>query len=138
MHDPCAPPDGGTQRREHGDGGDWETERLAPGSPRCWPHVAVTPGAPPPRTPSPLEPRAPPALPPGFPAASRQTPTFVPSHPIHHGPTPPTCSHCRHPREGRGPDVRPVAKGNQGERRGGPRKREPKHPPGPATTRASP
>lgn len=46
---------------------------------------------------------------------------FLPPHPSR-SQSPPTCSHCRHPREGKGPDVRPVAKGNRRERRCGPRK----------------
>lgn len=113
--DPGQLPDGGAQRWEHGkhvEGGGWEREHLAPGAPRRRPHVAVTPGAPPPNTPSPSHQASPPCPPPASAARARlQTPTMAPSH-IHPGPTPPTCSHCRHPREGRGPDVRPVARGN--------------------------
>lgn len=48
--------------------------------------------------------------------ACPKTPTFAPSYPIRLSPkSPPTRSRCRHPREGRRPDVRPVAKGNQRE-----------------------
>lgn len=49
-------------------------------------------------------------------AARPKTPTFAPSYPIDPSPkSSPTCSHCRHPREGKRPDVRPVAKGNRRE-----------------------
>lgn len=79
------------------------SKRAGVGRKNTWcqkrrPHVAVTPGAPPPRTPSPSHPAATPALLP--PSAARpQAPTVAPSHPTYPGPTPPTCFNCRHPRE---------------------------------------
>lgn len=90
---PTAAPGAGSaaehcEHREHAEGGGWEKEHLVSGVPRCRPHVAVTPGAPPPRTPSPSHQVAPPALSPPLPRRP-QTPGVAPSYPIHPGPKSP-------------------------------------------------
>lgn len=84
----------------------------APGQHR--PHVAVIPEASLPSTPSPFLPRVYPVLPQPFTAECPQVPTVVLSHPIHFSITPPPAPNYRHPSEGKGPDVRPAAKGKGG------------------------
>lgn len=118
----CGPkqaPEGGTQCRERGEHAEGiageHTWRPRPrGAGRTWlSHLAR------PRLPSrPLLTRLHPLPSLLTSAVCPQISIFAPSHPIHLGGISPTttttCFHSRHPREGREPDVRPVAKRNWG------------------------